>query len=359
MPTYREDLHLGHKVPTTETDDIVNRAVTSEKIALQAIITELLADLAVTTAKIANGAVTADKIADLAVITRKLADLAVTTEKLANGAVTTDKLANNAVQTRNIKDKNVTLPKLGDDVARELAKLQDLQDQIDSLEIYGVVVSGEFGQNEHISINQKTLTQAINRIWAKIEDMTGEALQGITMQVTPTYIISEDGCTVHIAANTVDTNGIFEKITFYGNGIKFAEAENVTEFNYDHQITETTVIRCVAKIMGIEYERQAVVTHYNSYWLGCGSNYQSVMDLAHVIPVTPGLRSVHDVTASDNDHIIIILGESLADGFIRADINGIEIPFTSQTVTVDDKNYVVYTSVNTYEAGTYNIDING
>lgn len=32
MPTYREDLHLGHKVPQIETDDISNGAVTIEKI---------------------------------------------------------------------------------------------------------------------------------------------------------------------------------------------------------------------------------------------------------------------------------------------------------------------------------------
>ena len=112
MPTFREDLHLGHKVPTFDTDDYSDRSVTSEKIALQAIITELLADLAVSTGKLADGAVTTPKLADLAVITSKLADLAVTTAKLANGAVTNPKLANDAVETRNIKDLNVTNEKI-------------------------------------------------------------------------------------------------------------------------------------------------------------------------------------------------------------------------------------------------------
>lgn len=43
MPTFREDLHLGHKVALVETDDISNGAVTTDKIA----------DGAVTLAKLA------------------------------------------------------------------------------------------------------------------------------------------------------------------------------------------------------------------------------------------------------------------------------------------------------------------
>ena len=61
------------------------------------IITEKLAELAVTTAKIANLAVTAEKLANGAVTTEKLANLAVTAAKLADGSVTTPKLANGAV----------------------------------------------------------------------------------------------------------------------------------------------------------------------------------------------------------------------------------------------------------------------
>ena len=45
--------------------------------------------------------------------------------------------------------------------------------------------------------------------------------------------------------------------------------------------------------------------------------------------------------------------------FIRADMNGIEIPFTEQIVDIDDYSYSVLTSENAYVAGTYNIDING
>lgn len=367
MPTFREDLHLGHKVPMVDTDDIVDRSITSDKIALQAIITELIANLAVTTEKLANGAVTTEKLADLAVVTAKIADLAVTTAKLANGAVTNEKLADDAVETHNIKNRNVTAAKIAlKNILLEhlhpsvLSTLkQDLQNQIDALEIAGVAVSNEFGDDTHIGISQKTMTDAINKLWQKIEDITGEFLQGINMTVTPDYFISEDGATVHVTASTVETNGIFEKIQFFGNGTLIAEYENTDYVEFDTQIDESTVIMCKAKIMGIEYTRQHVITHYNSFFIGAGSTYEDVMNVEHVQPITRGIRGQYEITAEADDHIFIILGESLRQAFMRADISFTEIGFTEQVVTIDDKNYYVLTSVNTYEAGTYKVFING
>lgn len=367
MPTFREDLHLGHKVHTFDTDDYSDRSVTSEKISLQAIITELLADLAVSTGKLADGAVTTPKLADLAVVTSKLADLAVTTAKLADGAVTNAKLADDAVETSNIKDRNITSSKialksillkhLNPEVVTKLT--EDLQNQIDAYNEHGVMVSNQFGTDTHISVSQKTLTDAISKIWQKFEDITGEILQGINMVVTPDFFISEDGATVHVSANTVEANGIFEKLSFYVNGALVAQAENTDQFETDIELTETSLIKCVAKIMGVEYIREQIVTHYNSFWLGAGTDYTDIMDAAHTIPITNGMRGAYDVTCAEGDHIFVIVGDSLAAGFIRADLNSIEIPFTESTVTLDGKTYKVFTSDNTYIAGTYNIDING
>jgi len=238
------------------------------------------------------------------------------------------------------------------------SQLEEIHNQIDSFDEHGIAVSNEFGDDKHISISQKTITDAINKIWQKFEDITGEILQGVNMVVTPEYFISEDGTDVHITANTVDTNGIFEHIAFYGNGALIAEASNVDYFEYDLHIDETTVIMCKAKIMGVEYTRQSVITHYNSFWFGAGNVYSDIMDVEHVIPITNGMRGAYDVHVEEGQKIIIIVGESLADGFLRADLNSVEIPFTESTVTVDNKNYKVFVS-EPWVAGDYNIDING
>ena len=376
MRLFEFDAHIGDWRVLVQSRDIQNGAVKSRHIADGAVISDKIGDGEVKSRNIASDAVTTDKIGDREVKNKNIAQGAVTNEKIADEAITGDeiegetvkngKIANDAVQTRNIKDRNVTSKKIGINAIlpehvspatfRELAK--DLQNQIDALEIAGVAVSNEFGTDSHISISQKSMTDAINKIWQKFEDITGEVLQGVNMVVTPEYFISEDGTDVHITANTVDTNGIFEHIAFYGNGALIAEASNVDYFEHDLHIDETTVIMCKAKIMGVEYTRQSVITHYNSFWLGAGNVYSDIMDVEHVIPITNGMRGAYDVHVEEGQKIIIIVGESLAGGFLRADLNSVEIPFTESTVTVDDKNYKVFVS-EPWVAGDYNIDING
>lgn len=264
------------------------------------------------------------------------------------------------VKERHLDDKAVSARTIGDDVIpTHVRPITDkLQQLIDSFNDHGVSVSNEFGSNSHIGVSQKTLTEAFNKLWQKIEDMTGEQIQGIQMVVTPDYFISEDGCQIHISANTVETNGVFEHIAFYSNGELIAEADNTDLFEYETSITETSVIKCVAKIMGIEYMQQKVVTHYNSFWLGAGSVYTDIMDVDHVIPITNGMRGAYDVEVADGQRIIIIVGDTLKDSFLRADLNSVEIPFTETSVTVDGKDYRVYMS-EPWSAGSYNIDING
>lgn len=52
MPTFREDLKIGSKVPLIKTADLNDKSVTEKK----------LADGSITKDKIANGAITKDKL---------------------------------------------------------------------------------------------------------------------------------------------------------------------------------------------------------------------------------------------------------------------------------------------------------
>ena len=243
-------------------------------------------------------------------------------------------------------------------VEKDVARLTILVESFIQSSYSGVGLDNQFGDKDYVGVNQKTLTAAFNKIWSKLEDLTGEVMQGISMTVTPDYFISEEGCNVHVTATTANVNGIFEHISFFANGMLINEAENTDYFEFDTEITETTVIRCVAKIMGVEYERTKVVTHYNSFWLGAGTTYADIMDVSHVIPITNGMKGNYDITIGQGEHIIIVVGDSLRSGFARADMEGVEIPFVESSVIIDGNVYKVFTSVNTYNAGTYNIDIN-
>lgn len=233
---------------------------------------------------------------------------------------------------------------------------------IENLEVTGMIVMQEFGDSESFGISQKKITAAINQLWEKIEDMTGEIIRGINMVVTPTYFVSENGCDIHISANTVETNGIFEKIQFFVDNVCIHEDTNTEYVSFDYHIanksTYTYVVMCKAKIMGVEYTRQQVVTRYNEFYIGAGNTYTDILDSAHSRQLNGTMRHNYDVTFGEGDKLIIVMGATLRPGFIRADLNGAEIELTEETVTIDGKDYVVLTS-EAWSEGDYNIDING
>lgn len=277
------------------------------------------------------------------------------------------KLKCRAVKTKHLDCKSVTPDKLSDNSIAYFKnafkkEIDDLQNQIDSYNEHGVFVSNEFGDDTHIGISQKTLTDAINKIWQKIEDITGEIIQGINMIVTPTFFVSEDGCDIHVSANTAEANGIFEKIQFFVDGKVIYEDTNTEYVSFDHHLdtkpTYDYFVMCKAKIMGIWYTRPQVITRYNEFYIGAGSAYADIMDSAHAKQLDGRMRHNYDVTFEDDDKLIIVMGASLRGGFVRADLNGMEIQMTEETVTIDDKEYVVLTS-EAWSEGEYNIDING
>lgn len=318
MPTFRTDLHTGHDVPLIETDDL------------------------------SNGAITHDKMADGAVDTNNILDGAVTPEKL-----------NERVYEEVIEPPIDELSKRINDVEKESKeKDADLQNQIDSLEVSGMAISNLFGDDEHIGISQKTLTEAFNRVWSKIDEITGEHTTGISLVVSPEYFVGEDGADIHVTASSQGTGGMFDIISLYLNGELLISQENVETLEYDFHIDETSTLKCVAKILGIPYTEERNITHYHAFWLGGGSTASDVMIQADLIPITHGMRGSYDSTFSQGDHIIIVVDSTLRDGFRRADMNGFEIPFSETSQTISGKEYKVFTSLNTYNAGTYNIDIN-
>ena len=73
MPTFREDIRLGTKVPQMKTEDYEDRSVTTEKLANEAVTSE----------KLGTGAVLRDNIQDDAVGTDEIENSAITIEKIA------------------------------------------------------------------------------------------------------------------------------------------------------------------------------------------------------------------------------------------------------------------------------------
>ena len=89
---------------------ITNAGVTS--IGNNKVITNMIANSNVTTAKLADDAVTTIKITDANITTAKLAANAVTSSKITDGTIVVGDLADNAVETIKIKNGNITNEKL-------------------------------------------------------------------------------------------------------------------------------------------------------------------------------------------------------------------------------------------------------
>ena len=222
----------------------------------------------------------------------------------------------------------------------------------------GTALSNQFGDNPYIGVSQKTLTNSINRLWEKIEQITGEFTRGIRMTVTPDYYIGEGQCNVHVIADTANINDVFEHIQFYINNTLIFEKDDVNHIEFDTTIEDTSIVKCVAKIIGIEYTDQKVINKFNSFFIGAGTTYEQAIDLKNAITTTNNMKGNYYINCNEGDHIYIIVGSEIANSFSRADMNGIEIPFNERTVEIEGKSFKVYESKNIYQAGVYNIDIN-
>lgn len=152
MPTFREDIRLGTKVPQMKTEDYEDRSVTTEKLADEAVTSEKLGtgavlrdniqDGAVGTDEIANDSVTTEKLHDEAVTERKLAEHAVTSSIIGNGAVERVNIQEGAVGTQEIEDNAITIEKIAQAV---WDKLKDEYLRIDGSN----VMHSDLGLNDH------------------------------------------------------------------------------------------------------------------------------------------------------------------------------------------------------------------
>ncbi len=335
--------HIGKFRVLVQTRDIANKAVTTDKIG----------DGEVKSRNIGEGEMKSANIGDGEVKTPNIEDGAVTPEKIAKGAVTPDKVSDDFLEMY-IK------PVLDGYEKKYKDALDDMQNQIDALDEHGVAVSNQFGNNPHIAVSQKTVTNAINKLWDKIGDITGEWIGGIRIMAVPGYFTGNE-CLVHITASSIENEGVFEEIEFYGNGELISKAEPDTYlYETDAVITAAADIMCRAKVLGKWHEKTVHVAKYERYWVGAGAGYADVMIKDNLKSVTPHTRIACDVVvANAGDKFFVIVEESCKESIIRADMNGFEIPMTSRVETVDGTVFRVFESVNGYEAGTYNIDING
>jgi hypothetical protein len=144
---------------TIATGDIADSAITSGKIATGAVGTTKIDDLSITTGKIVDSAITAAKIGADAVTTAKILDSNVTTAKIADSAVTSAKIADGTIVAGDIADGTITSAKIADGtiVAGDIA-----DGAVTSAKILdGTIVNADINTSAQIAYGKLTLTNSV------------------------------------------------------------------------------------------------------------------------------------------------------------------------------------------------------
>lgn len=260
-----------------------------------------------------------------------------------------------------IDSSNDTLTDYVLDSKKELdGKYSNITDElyslIASLQVSGIALSQKFGYREDIGISQKTLTKAIGRLWEELGTITGKTYMDYILTVEPSLIYSEEAKSVVVTADCSESISDFDSIKIYLNGELKAESHDVNRFTINLSIVETSIIRAEGIIMGKLISKESRVSKHIPFFMGSGIAYTDIMNAECQKEMHGSLEGDYDIVVRNtNDYIFIIIPISHKEEFRRAklDMNGFEIPLD----VTETPDYIICQTLNRYQAGTYNIDI--
>lgn len=293
-------------------------------------------------------------IGEKAVKNKHLDDSAIDTNKIANNAVTLSKLSPDAQNflTSALDTKYRTITDSLDYKYSHIT--EELRSMIASLQVGGIALSQHFGDREDIGISQKTLTKALGAFWREMERITERTYMDFTLSVVPVTTFSEHDVSVEITANCSASISDFDRIQLYVDDVLVAESSDVEIFMKTVTISTTSVVKAVGVILGKSITKTSTVVKEIPFFIGSGNVYTDVMNTDCLKHLDGTIEGNYDMTVhTTGQYIFIIIPISQRSLFRRADMNGYEISM-AQTVMQD---YVIWQSLNTYQAGEYNIDI--
>ena len=216
----------------------------------------------------------------------------------------------------------------------------------------GEAFSTMYGNSNVMGVTQKTLTETVNGLYQLIFDTLGIEVGDVQISITPDGFFSNEAAVVNIAA-TADY-GLFDFVKVYFDGVKVIEKTSVVTFSEDRTIGKTTTIRVEAQVLGKLYTYEKTVTMASDFFIGAGATYEDVYDPQYTRPYDGDPTGSYTVEVAEGQRIIIILPTADVSKIEQIEMNDFNIPMDTTTFGI----YTAYTSLNTYQAGTYTIDIN-
>lgn len=216
----------------------------------------------------------------------------------------------------------------------------------------GEAFSNMYGNSEVMGVTQKALTETLDGLYKLIFDALGIEVGDVQISITPDSFFSNEAAVVNIAA--VADYGLFDFVKVYFNGEKVIEETSIATFSEDRTIGGTTTIRVEAQVLGKLYTYEKTVTMASDLFIGAGATYQDVYDPQYARPYDGDPTGQYNVEVAEGQRIIIILPTADVSKIEQIEMNDFNIPMDTTTFGI----YTAYTSLNTYQAGTYQIDIN-
>lgn len=244
-----------------------------------------------------------------------------TREQFESWLLTLDELLNRKV------DKGETYTKDEFD-----SKLEEFRGQLDE-------------RIETLSIVEQNLNSVIERMETLIRTDAKITIQFINHTNTGTDI-----------GVNISSQSVLKSVKVYINQLLVVNSD---ELCYSTQIpihiTENSTIKVITtNIFDIEtvLEKDIVNDYFipeDCIYIGGASNFQELF----ATETPKEFTNRYSILLNRDSNIILMI--PVSQTFVRADMNGIEIPFNEPEIV---NNFKVYTSKNTYGTGVYTIDIN-
>jgi hypothetical protein len=250
--------------------------------------------------------------------------------KIKDNAIKSKHISDNAITTRHISNNSITYEKLD----------QNIYDTLMSVDIN--------------KFNDK-LNLELTKIWKRMSEIVASNYLDYKVNVNVTNISRTGETTLSVTMDATDAANDFSEATIYCNDIVMGTTTNVPRYSLTFTTSSpTNELKTKGIILNNDIVKVRTINDYVPFYVGAGSSYKDVMRAEFHKPIIATLEGNHNVVIEHNgDRIYIIIPLYKENEFRRADMNGFEIPF-SKTIMGD---YIVYTSINTYTMGTYNIDI--
>jgi hypothetical protein len=223
------------------TNKIADNAVTTVKVDAAGLGTAAIADDAITSTKILDGTIASSNFAPGAVDTTAIADDAVITAKIADGNVTTDSLADDAVTGAKLADDSATV--------------------VDTTNPSG---SGDFVGQQWINANT-----GLTQIWDGTEWIDSKAVQTITFtDSTPiTFAVAYPTSTSAEVTTTLDTQAAASVFAGPISGVDAEPSFRALEPT-DLPIAEVGTVGVVQPGTGLNIDGAGTLNHLNSVTAG-------------------------------------------------------------------------------------------